>query len=104
MQGSSQVARHVSDSALPWPLLLLQGPKKKHGQRPAAGTLAEKLAGSQAEPGQELPPARFPRLLSKVIRLMLRPELSGQALESLGRNPYSGPFLQGLLRAVQGDT
>jgi hypothetical protein len=38
-----------------------------------------------------------------VARLLLQPSFTPDAFQELSKNPCSGPFLQGLLRAVQGE-
>lgn len=64
------------------------------------GSLAEKLSGAHSEVATK--PAH-PALLSKVARLLLQPSFTPDALEQLAKNHCSGPFLQGLLRGLQGD-
>jgi hypothetical protein len=65
----------------------------------APDALAEKLAGSHS--GGPPPPARFPRLLSRLARML--PCYDPPSMAVLAKNPYSGPFLQGVLRAAAGD-
>jgi hypothetical protein len=76
------------------------GPPALHPP-PAQGPdpLAEKLAGSHAA-GAPPPPA-FPSLLSRLARMLPCYDPPGMAV--LAKNPYSGPFLQGVLRAAAGD-
>ncbi len=65
----------------------------------AVDPLAEKLAGSH---GAEAPPPRFPQLLSRLARML--PCYDPPSMAALAKNNYSGPFLQGVLRAVAGDS
>ena len=69
-------------------------PSQSQGLEP----LAEKLAGSH---NAEHPPPRFPSLLSRLARML--PCYDPPSMATLAKNTYSGPFLQGVLRAVAGD-
>jgi hypothetical protein len=60
--------------------------------------LAEKLSGSHA---LEHPPPLFPGLVSRLARML--PCYEPSSMAALAKNTYSGPFLQGVLRAVAGD-
>lgn len=60
--------------------------------------LAEKLAGSHSS---EAPPPLFPALLSRLARML--PCYDPPSMAALAKNTYSGPFLQGVLRAAAGD-
>ena len=62
--------------------------------------LAEKLQGSR-QAGAAAPPPRFPSLLSRLVRML--PCHDPPSMATLAKNSYSGPFLQGALRAVAGD-
>ncbi len=72
-----------------------------HTSGPEPG-LAEKLQGSHSAPTESLQP-RFPRLLSRIARMLLQPTFGKEAMGELASNSASGPVMQGLLRAVQYD-
>jgi len=59
--------------------------------------LAEKLSGSHGATA----PLRFPQLVSRLARML--PCYDPPSMAVLAKNTYSGPFLQGVLRAVAGD-
>ncbi|KIY97090.1 puf protein [Monoraphidium neglectum] len=65
----------------------------------AVDPLAEKLSGSHA---LEHPPPLFPGLVSRLARML--PCYEPSSMAALAKNTYSGPFLQGVLRAVAGDS
>lgn len=70
------------------------------GGPPQQAALAEKLQGSHAG-ADNVPPPRFPSLLSRLVRML--PCQDPPSMAVLAKNSYSGPFLQGILRAVAGN-
>jgi hypothetical protein len=97
--GGAMTNRTRIIALLPLPLLLLQAFK------PGRSSLQQKMEGNTpaaaAAAGQQQQGVRFPALLRRFAKML--PLYDAANMQLLGKNNYSGPFIQAVLRAAAGD-